>query len=63
MVKSHTYIAIPPGATIKEQLQDRIGDFLKYVGLSLKDIFSLSLSINVKLLSYSSDNSLLSVIQ
>ena len=43
----------------KEQLQDRIGDFLKYVGLSLKDIFSLSLSINVKLLSYSSDKSLL----
>ena len=43
----------------KEQLQERIADFLKYVGLSLKDIFSLSLSINVKLLSYSSENYLL----
>lgn len=43
----------------KEQLQERITDFLNYVGLSLKDLFSLSLSINVKLLSYSSDNSLL----
>lgn len=42
----------------REQLQEKITEFLKYVGLSLKDIFSLSLSINVKLLSYSPDKAL-----
>lgn len=42
----------------REQLQEKITEFLKYVGLSLRDIFNLSLSINVKLLSYSSDEAL-----
>ena len=40
----------------REQLQERIGDLLNLTGPSLKDVFNLTLSINIKLLSYSSDN-------
>lgn len=40
------------------QLQERLTDFLKYAGLALKNSLNLSLAVNLKLLSYSSDNSL-----